>query len=763
MDIVKLKAAEQGTKFTPTHRRSSEVDRKLREIMQIMKKRRNKFLLKPGDLALKRWDLVVLCLFAYTALVTPYEVTFMANDLGGMRLDPLFVINRCVDLLYLLDMLVQFNCAYEDADGCLIISRRAISARYMKADFLLDLLALLPYDLIQYFMNTGQFNTAQLRMLRMLRLLRLVRIVKLLNGNSVMARVQAQLQIPFALQSLYKFSVMLLVLLHWLACAWMLAAVTSGSGDFTGTWVEYTNMEQESIARRYFHSFYFAATLLISGTGPDTVPPQTVTEVGFATVMMIVGGFIYVYAVGCVCSITQNMDLPTKLFQQSVDTLNAYAEENKLPPALSSDVRRFLMQAKALHRQRFYDQTLSLISPKLLGQVNAKVHGAWLQKLMGYWKLEGISQTQMDTWSLTLVTKMKPRIYMPSEQIVVMDELPEHMYVIRRGLVARLGRIMSESSSPVFGEDVVLYRYRVRRNYSAHALTYVEVFSVGYEDVMETMGAEDSQFRLSMAKWARRLLMCRLLIQAAKDPEGLMRTAPGERRARRHSLEEDSAGAGGGQGQGRCDRGDEAGGEAGGQAPAIAPRRSASRLAAAGPGSPRAAPRGSAWGSARGGARGSAHGSARDGQSDIDVLRGEIAAVRLELGSEIQQLHASTAQTQRSIELVLARLGGGGGDSGGRSDSGDGRVSVATPTPPSPSPAASWSRQTTRLPKLAAQQNPAPISQAAAAPRAAHGGVPAPPGMAVIAVRQVSLPPDAGGGHAGSAGGAPENDTTIEF
>merc|ERR1712072_554826 len=106
------------------------------------------------------------------------------------------------------------------------------------------------------------------------------------------------------------------------------------------------------------------------------------------------------------------------------------------------------------------------------------------------------------------------------------------MYIIRRGLVARLGTIMSESTDPVLGQDVVLFKYRLRRNYSAFALTYVEVFGIDYISVVESC-MEGSAIRDSMNKWARGLLMCRLLVLAASDPDALASCSTADRVERR--------------------------------------------------------------------------------------------------------------------------------------------------------------------------------------------------------------------------------------
>eukprot|EP00965_Chrysotila_dentata_P222733 6193142-Pleurochrysis_carterae.AAC.2 len=52
------------------------------------------------------WDAITGMALVFTALVTPYEVAFLSA--ASSPLDPLFIINRVVDLIFLADMVVQF-------------------------------------------------------------------------------------------------------------------------------------------------------------------------------------------------------------------------------------------------------------------------------------------------------------------------------------------------------------------------------------------------------------------------------------------------------------------------------------------------------------------------------------------------------------------------------------------------------------------------------------------------------------------------------
>ena len=46
----------------------------------------------------------------YTALITPYEVAFLPQ---ASFIDPLFITNRFIDLIFLIDMMLQFRLAYK--------------------------------------------------------------------------------------------------------------------------------------------------------------------------------------------------------------------------------------------------------------------------------------------------------------------------------------------------------------------------------------------------------------------------------------------------------------------------------------------------------------------------------------------------------------------------------------------------------------------------------------------------------------------------
>lgn len=83
------------------------------------------------------WDsLTTMCLI-FTAIVTPFEVAFltMPSTLALASTDPLFIMNRCIDATFTLDMLLQFFVMYQDrsrVDGVKWIDEpQAILSHYL--------------------------------------------------------------------------------------------------------------------------------------------------------------------------------------------------------------------------------------------------------------------------------------------------------------------------------------------------------------------------------------------------------------------------------------------------------------------------------------------------------------------------------------------------------------------------------------------------------------------------------------------------------
>ena len=141
-------------------------------------------LILPDSAYMQRWDLITLTALIFTAFVTPYEVALLDSDcdyFNVMTWDALFAANRIIDLVFFKDMIMQFFLAYRitgngGSVGLLVRNFQAIRSNYLRSWFPIDLLSIIPFDLIATLANSDSLES--LKIIRIIRLLRLLKLAR---------------------------------------------------------------------------------------------------------------------------------------------------------------------------------------------------------------------------------------------------------------------------------------------------------------------------------------------------------------------------------------------------------------------------------------------------------------------------------------------------------------------------------------------------------------------------------------------------------
>ena len=110
--------------------------------------------------------------------------------------------NRSTDVLFFGDMILQFFLAYQESPargGRWVTSRKLIGLHYVRTWFFIDLISVLPFDLVTFFEFLPlEGESSMLRAVRVIRLVRLVKLLRILRASRIIARWQSYFGIPFA-------------------------------------------------------------------------------------------------------------------------------------------------------------------------------------------------------------------------------------------------------------------------------------------------------------------------------------------------------------------------------------------------------------------------------------------------------------------------------------------------------------------------------------------------------------------------------------
>ena len=101
------------------------------------------YIIMPSSRTRTIWNFVVLWLLVYTATLVPYRTAFIEKEDERSNFLPMFDV--FVDIMYIVDLILNFFMAYEDRDKKIETKMRMIASNYLSGWFALDFLACIPF------------------------------------------------------------------------------------------------------------------------------------------------------------------------------------------------------------------------------------------------------------------------------------------------------------------------------------------------------------------------------------------------------------------------------------------------------------------------------------------------------------------------------------------------------------------------------------------------------------------------------------------
>ena len=95
------------------------------------------------------WDWFILIFILYTATSVPFIVCFKFDSL------PMTIADTAVDVMFLVDILLNFHTSYVGDDGSIVFDLQKIRRTYFRSWFFVDMITSLPYGLIGLLMSAG--------------------------------------------------------------------------------------------------------------------------------------------------------------------------------------------------------------------------------------------------------------------------------------------------------------------------------------------------------------------------------------------------------------------------------------------------------------------------------------------------------------------------------------------------------------------------------------------------------------------------------
>ena len=484
-------------------------------------RKRSGYLIDPrSSKFMGHWDVVGLMALVFTALVTPYEISF----LEGGTVNPLFIVNRVVDMIFIVDLVLQFSLVYEDEmikDASLrwITDRRKITIHYLKGWFSVDLVscAVSSFDFVG--LGAGDtISSGDRQLLQILRALRLIKLLRLVRLKRLFRRWEKRMSFNYGNFEIFKCVVYVLLCCHWCACIWTLQTVFVS--DLMDSWrgsYGYCSLvpaEDESGGSEIvcaspgatWMASYYLMMMTITSVGYGDISATNTYEQVILTLLMLATSLMWSQVISTFCLVLANQGPANQEFYNAMDSLNTYMTLNAFPKSMRSHLRAYFHETRHLRLQRRHKLLYADMSPTLAARAFVEINERAMQSL---WMIRECSSE----CRFRFVEGMQTRVYAPGEHTEA-----DNLNIVQRGRALYRGELMKLHDA--WGFDVIMIRDKFVRSTAAKALNYLEVSCIKRSDVLQVIANLTPSDQAVLRKCAARMAFCRFMVlklQASKN------------------------------------------------------------------------------------------------------------------------------------------------------------------------------------------------------------------------------------------------------
>jgi voltage-gated potassium channel len=399
----------------------------------------------PNDPKKIAWDLIVFLFVVLGVLLSPLALALQLPTIGW-----LLIIDSLINVVYLIDIIVQFRTGFYDRRQ-LVADRKRIAKRYIKNGFIFDLIATLPFSLIPG--TTFSMANRFARIFRLTRMLKIFVIFRQLNR--------------FSRAKLSSNSIRLSIMAFWLFITAHL--ITVGLLLVGGLPVD------GPPAMRYLEAFYWTITTLATvGYGDITPDRSSPIQLIYTIFAQIVGVGMYGFVIGNIASVISRMDMAKSMFMERIEKVNTFMAYREVPDELQHRVIDYFYYL--WDTRRGYDEaTLVMELPRSIRvQLAQEIHRDVIRKVP-------LFRDATPAFIRDIVIHLEAAAFTPGDYIVHRGEPGDEMFFVQRGAVEVLesdGKTVRAvlSEGEFFGEIALIKS--VERTATIRARDYCDLYSL---------------------------------------------------------------------------------------------------------------------------------------------------------------------------------------------------------------------------------------------------------------------------------------------
>ncbi|OMJ71316.1 hypothetical protein SteCoe_30517 [Stentor coeruleus] len=433
-------------------------------------------IIHPENKNLAAWNAFIGVSIIYSALVMPFFIAFYNSNFSN----PITIMDYIFSFVYFFDFCLQCSTAYYDINGVIILSRWKIFVKYSKTWMIIDLLAFMPFESLDFSHSSGNtkinplFKLARLpRLYKLFKISKVLKCLKQSNRYGIMMKLQDIFTIRHSIMRLLTTIFTITILLHIAACLWYFVAKIEDFND--QTWVFRGGYMNNDISTLYVTGLYWAFTTF-SSVGYGDIYAVTNSEMIFAMIWMLFSVNFLGFTISSLFGFLNKLDTRDKILLSKLAIIDEFSNEAGLPKSMRLKLRNALRHSSSISGFSLSEKYSILAElPKPLRYEVALAMHRGAAKHLEFFALK-------DTVIISAIIPYLTPVYVNSEQFVYsyMD-FPDELYFIIKGKVNYIHpdgayTIFTIRKKDYFGDIELMLK--IPRKYDAVTRMHTELLSL---------------------------------------------------------------------------------------------------------------------------------------------------------------------------------------------------------------------------------------------------------------------------------------------
>ena len=397
------------------------------------------YYISPNSLFIKIFDLLVFLASMFYFIFVPYFMSknfFVTKEINSLKL-----ILILIDVLYILDVIINFFRAYQNFDENLIRKTNKIILHYLKTWFFLDLIQAIPYfSLIQLFEKMTIMNNQNVvlkgislkhkllnPLIYNLIIIKIIKVYKMLNYNSTISYIS---EIFSRDEILERYGSFIIIVLLSISCLNMCTClfIFLGKNSYPN-WIIKINIQDQSHINIFLAALYFII-VTITSVGYGDITGDSIPELIFQVLLLIIGTIAYSFIISYISNYIIKSNKKSMTFEKHLEILQEIKVHHpNMDNTLYHEVLRNLYNEQ-LYEKRDKHILFDCLPYSLKNKLIMEMYKPTIENFVFFKDINNAD------FIVKVITSLKPLLSIKDDIIIQEGDFVKEIIFVKKGIIS---------------------------------------------------------------------------------------------------------------------------------------------------------------------------------------------------------------------------------------------------------------------------------------------------------------------------------------